>query len=144
MGASGTTAKPREQDRPSAGEVAVPLAEWVAAGCGAVVMLATLAALGWLAVTERDGTVDPSVQVVAIERQGERHHVTLRVENQGAAAAAALRVQAQLRRGDAVVEQAEVEFDHLPAGAHRSAGVFFRNDPRQATLELSVRSYREP
>lgn len=144
MGAPSTTAKPHEQDRPRAAEAAVPLAEWVAAACGAVVMLATLACLGWLAIDEREGTVDPSVAVVAIERQGERHHVMLRVENQGAAAAAGLRVQAQLRRGDVVVEEAEVEFDHVPARAHRRAGVFFRNDPRQAKLELSVRSYRQP
>lgn len=144
MGAPGTTAKPHKQERPRAGEPAVPLAEWVAAACGAIVMVATLACLGWLAVHERDGMVDASVHVVSIERQGANHHVTLRVENQGAAAAAALRVQAQLRRGDSVVEEAEVEFDHVPAGAHRTAGVYFHNDPRQAKLELSVRSYRQP
>ena len=144
MDSPGTAAKPRKQDRPSAGEAAVPLAEWVAAACGAVVMLATLACLAWLAIHERDGTVDPVVHVVAIERRGERHHVKLRVENQGGAAAADLRVQAQLRRGDTVVEEAEVEFDHVPAHAHRTAGMFFRNDPRQAKLELSVRSYRQP
>ena len=144
MDAHSTTAKPHERDRPQAGEGSVPLAEWVAAACGAVVMLATLACLIWLAIDERDGTVDPVVQLVEIERQGERHHVKLRVENQGGAAAADLRVQAQLRRGDAVLEEAEVEFDHVPARAHRTAGMFFRNDPRQATLELSVRSYRQP
>jgi uncharacterized protein (TIGR02588 family) len=144
VGAPGTTAKSHEQDRQRAGEGAVPLAEWVAAACGGVVMLATLASLGWLAINERDGTVDPAVQVLAIERQGDRHHVKLRVENQGAAAAEGLRVQAQLRRGEAVVEEAEVEFEHVPAHAHRTAGVFFRNDPRQAKLELSVRSYRQP
>jgi len=145
MGASETTASPREQqDRPREGEGAVPLAEWVAAAIGAVVMLATLACLGWLAVTERHGTVDPVVQVLSIERQGERHHVRLRVENQGDVAAADLRVQAQLRRGNTVVEEAEVEFDHLPAGAHRDAGMFFRDDPRKDRLELSVRSYRRP
>lgn len=144
MGATDTTARPRERDRPREGEGAVPLAEWVAAACGAVVMLATLACLAWLAVTERHGTVDPVVRVLSIERQGERHHLRLRVENQGTVAAADLRVQGQLRRGDTVVEEAEVEFDHLPAGAHRDAGMFFREDPRQDRLDLSVSSYRRP
>lgn len=144
MGSPGGAAKPRKQDRPSAGEGSVPLAEWVAAACGAVVMLVTLACLGWLAIHERDGRVEPAVHVVAIDRRGERYHVKLRVENQGGAAAASLRVQAQLRRGEAVLEESEVEFDHVPAHAHRTAGLFFRNDPRQATLELSVRSYRQP
>jgi len=144
MGSPGTAAKPRKQDRANEGEGSVPLAEWVAAACGAVVMLVTLACLGWLAIHERDGLVDPAVHVVTIERRGERYHVKLRVDNQGGAAAAGLRVQAQLRRGDAVVEEAEVEFDHVPAHAHRTAGMFFRNDPRQASLELSVRSYRQP
>ena len=146
MGSPGASAKPRkqDQDRSNAGEGSVPLAEWVAAACGAVVMLATLACLGWLAVHERDGLVEPAVHVVAIDRRGDRYHVKLRVENQGGAAAAGLRVQAQLRRGEAVVEESEVEFDHVPAHAHRTAGMFFRNDPRQATLELSVSSYRQP
>jgi uncharacterized protein (TIGR02588 family) len=145
MGSPGAATRPRKQDRPRAGEASsVPLAEWVAAAFGAVVMLATLACLLWLAFTERDGRVDPLVHVVSIERQGERHHVKLRVDNRGGAAAAGLRVQAQLRRGEAVVEEAEVEFDHVPAHAHRTAGLFFRNDPRQAALELSVSSYRQP
>ena len=144
MGSPGAAAKPRKQERPNAGEDSVPLAEWVAAACGAVVMLVTLASLGWLAIHERDGMVEPVVHVVAIDRRGERFHVRLRVENEGGAAAAGLRVQAQLRRGDAVVEESEVEFDHVPAHAHRTAGMFFRNDPRQAALELSVRSYRQP
>ena len=144
MGSTGTAAKERKPDRPREGEAQVPLAEWVAAACGAVVMLATLACLGWLAFTERDGRVDPLVHVVAIERQGERHHVRLRVDNQGGAAAAGLRVQAQLLRGESVLEEAEVEFDHVPAHAHRTAGLFFRNDPRQAKLELAVTSYRQP
>ena len=144
MGSPGAATKPRRQDRSKRGEGSVPLAEWVAAACGAVVMLVTLACLGWLAIHERDGRVDPAVHVVAIERRGERYHVKLRVENEGGAAAAGLRVQAQLRRGDAVVEESEVEFDHVPAHAHRTAGMFFRNDPGQASLELSVRSYRQP
>ena len=144
MGSPGAATKPRRQDRSKGGEGSVPLAEWVAAACGAVVMLVTLACLGWLAIHERDGRVEPAVHVVAIERRGERYHVKLRVENEGGAAAAGLRVQAQLRRGDAVVEESEVEFDHVPAHAHRTAGMFFRNDPGQASLELSVRSYRQP
>jgi len=146
MGSPGAAAKPRKQDRDRSDEGvdSVPLAEWVAAACGAVVMLVTLACLGWLAIHERDGSVEPAVHVVTIDRRGERYHVRLRVENQGGAAAAGLRVQAQLRRGDTVVEEAEVEFDHVPAHAHRTAGMFFRNDPRQAALELSVRSYRQP
>lgn len=145
MGSPGTAAKPRKQeDRSKESEGSVPLAEWVAAACGAVVMLVTLACLGWLAIHERDGTVQPAVHVVDIDRRGESYHVRVRVENQGGAAAAGLRVQAQLRRGDAVLEESEVEFDHVPAHAHRTAGMFFRSDPRQATLELSVRSYRQP
>jgi uncharacterized protein (TIGR02588 family) len=144
MGSPSAAAKPGKQDRSNEGEGSVPLAEWVAAACGAVVMLVTLACLGWLAIHERDGRVEPAVHVVTIDRRGERYHVKLRVENQGGAAAAGLRVQAQLRRGDAVVEESEVEFDHVPAHAHRTAGMFFHNDPRQATLELSVRSYRQP
>jgi uncharacterized protein (TIGR02588 family) len=143
MGTS-ATGKPRAQDRPREGESATPLSEWVAAAIGLLVVLATLACLAWLALSGRDGRVEPAVQVVSIERQGEQHHVRLRVENAGAAPAAALRVQGRLRQGAQVVEEAEVELDYVPARSSGEAGLFFRSDPRRFALELSVRSYREP
>ncbi|KQT13575.1 hypothetical protein [Ramlibacter sp. Leaf400] len=147
MGAP-ATGRSRAQDErredEGEGENATPLSEWIAAAIGLVVVLATLACLAWLAIDERGGTVHPVVHVGAIERQGERHHVTLQVENVGAAGAAALRVKARLRRGDSVVEEAEVEFDHVPARSSRKAGVFFHEDPRGLVLEVSVESYREP
>lgn len=145
MGAP-ATGRSRAQDerREDEGENATPLSEWIAAAIGLVVVLATLACLAWLAIDERDGTVQPVVHVGAIERQGDRHHVRLQVENVGAAGAAALRVKARLRRGDSVVEEAEVEFDHVPARSSRKAGVFFHEDPRGLGLEVSVESYREP
>ena len=133
-----------EGGRQAQGGDGTPLSEWVAAAVGLVVVLATLAALAWLAFDERDGRVVPVVHVESVERQGERHHVRLRLENTGAAPASALRIHARLRSGDTVLEQAEVEFDHVPARSERTAGVFFARDPRQATLEIVVESYREP
>jgi uncharacterized protein (TIGR02588 family) len=129
---------------PEAGQGVAPLAEWIAAACGLVLVLATLACLVWLGLDEESARVEPRVRVVAIERQGERHHVAIEVENEGTAAAAAVRVEVRLRGANGVTESAEVEFDHLPARSSRTAGVFFRNDPRAGTLEAWARSYRQP
>ena len=51
---------------------------------------------------------------------------------------------AELREGDRVVEEAEIEFEHLAGHSSREAGLFFRNDPARMELSVSVKSYQRP
>ena len=130
------------QGRPAAG--ANSRWEWVAAAVGLVLVLACIGALAWLQLAGGHESVEPVVRVIAIERQGERHLVKLRVTNTGMGAAAALRVTGRLLRGDEVLEEAQTEFQYLPGRSSREAGLFFVQDPRQFELRLSADSYQKP
>ncbi|WP_332816345.1 hypothetical protein [Ramlibacter sp.] len=121
-----------------------PVSEWIAAAVGLLILLASMGGLVWTALSDGHERVDPVTRVASVERRGDRFHVQLEVHNQGGAAAAALRVVAQLRDGERVVEEAQTEFDHLAGHSSRQAGLFFRNDPARLELSLSVESYQRP
>lgn len=57
---------------------------------------------------------------------------------------AVLKVRGMLRQGDAVLGEADTEFDFLPGHSTREAGLFFRHDPRAHALDLVAVSYQQP
>lgn len=121
--------------------------EWTVAALGALLVASCIGYLAWLAFAARDPArvVDPRVHVLAIEPTGGgQFHVRVQVHNAGAVPAAALKVAGQLREGGRVVEEAETEFEFLPAQATREAGLFFRQDPRRGELALFARSHQAP
>ena len=143
------TARPEQQrqdrDEPPAGQEAPPTVwEWLAAGVGLVLLLASM---GLLLVDHwrgDDAPPFPQVTVVDVQPQDARYLVRVRVANRSGGTAAALRLEGELRRGDAVVERSELELDYLPGHSTREGGMFFTHDPRSLQLVLQARSYQEP
>ena len=118
--------------------------EWVAAGVGLLLVAGTLAFLIAHALQDTRTPPDPLASVVHVQPQDGRYLVRVRVFNRGALPAARLRLVATLREGQRTVEEVETEFEHVPAGSVREAGVFFVHDPAGLQLELSARSYEQP
>jgi uncharacterized protein (TIGR02588 family) len=138
---------PDAADRPPAGrdEGAPPLAEWIAAAVGLLLVLACAGVLGWHAWKGEAGPPQPSLQVGAIEAlPGGGFLVRLQVRNAGSQAAADLHVSGELRSGDAAPERSQALIDHVPAGSSREAGLYFTQDPRQGSLTLRAEGYRTP
>lgn len=130
--------------RPGEAEAPPPFWEWVAAGLGLLLLLASLGYLLLDAWRGEDRPPAPVIQVLAVEAQPGRFLVRLRVSNEGKATAAGLRVEGELRRGEEVVERSEIEFQHVPGRSSREGGLFFTQDPRTLRLVLSARSYQAP
>ncbi len=118
--------------------------EWLVAGVGLVLLLASLSYLLHDAWTGEQGPPVPVVRLVGMQQQDGHHLVQVKVFNQGRSTAAALRVEGELRRGGEVVERSELEFQHVPGRSSREGGLFFRQDPRTLQLVLSARSYQKP
>ncbi len=118
--------------------------EWVCAGIGLVLLLASVGYLLHDAWSDEGGTPVPVVRLIDIRPQDGRYLARVQVFNQGRATAAALRVQGELRRGGEVVETSELEFPHVPGKSSREGGLFFVQDPRALQLQLSARSYQKP
>jgi uncharacterized protein (TIGR02588 family) len=122
----------------------VPRSEWIAAGIGAALVLASIAILVHGAATSRSSPPRLSVRVASIEKAGEQYVVVIEVGNEGGTTAAEARIEAELRQHGTVVERSETTFDFVPPKAKRKAGVFFRRDPRSNELTLRASGYREP
>jgi len=135
-----------EEPQPHAlgGEEAPPFWEWVMAGVGLLLLLASLGYLGWQAVQGPKTPPAPQVQALGVEPQGQRYLVRFRVHNGGDVTAEQLHVVGELRQQGQVVEQSETDFDFLPGGSSREGGLFFTRDPRGLQLDLQARSYRKP
>jgi uncharacterized protein (TIGR02588 family) len=125
-------------------EVPPSVVEWVVAAIGLVLVLASLGYLVWHGWAEEAGTPQPALQVLGVQAQEGRFLVLLRVHNRGRAPAAGLRVTGELRRGEAVVERSETEFDYLPGESSREAGLFFSRDPRSFELVVRPASFQRP
>ena len=124
-------------------EAPPPFWEWMVAGLGAALLLASIGYL-LLQAREEASPPQPQVQVLAIEPQAGGFHVQLRVRNAGRQTAAALRLEGELRAGGQVLERSETELDYLPGESTREAGLFFQTDPRSAQFAVQPRGYRQP
>lgn len=121
-----------------------PLWEWVMAGVGLLLLLASLGYLGWQAVAKPHTPPDPVIELLAVEPQSGRFVVRFRVHNRGTLTAEQLKVTGELKEGGKVVEESDTGFDFLPGESSREGGLFFARDPRTLQLELRPRSYQTP
>jgi uncharacterized protein (TIGR02588 family) len=122
---------------------AFPVSEYIIAGIGFILIVAVLVFLGWEAIT---GTGSPPRIVTSLEKMtvlspGYIAHVSVR--NMGEQTASHLRLRAQLTTGD-TAEDHELLVDYLPPNSIRMIGVYFKNEPTAANLEIVPLSYQEP
>jgi uncharacterized protein (TIGR02588 family) len=118
--------------------------EWVLAGVGLLLLVASVGYLLYYQWSSNDEPPDPAIEVIAIHQQQGRFLVRLRVHNRSHTTAADLRVSGELRQGGQVVERSETEFPYLAAESSHEGGLFFTRDPRALRLELGVESYQVP
>lgn len=137
---------PDAKERGAAMEAPPSRWEWLVAAVGLVLVAASMAFLLLEAWNGGSPPPQPAIRVLEIvpQQDGARFLVRLRVDNLSRSTAASLRVQGELKQGEDVVEQSETEFQYLPGGSSREAGLFFTRDPRALRLELSARSYQKP
>ena len=131
-------AKDKQQEAPPA-----PW-EWAVAALGALLVAGTLVFLVIAALRGDNTPPSPELRVTGIRQQDTHWLVQVQARNRGHAAAANLRVRGVLKDGEREVEEAETEFQYVPGGSSREAGLFFTTDPRRLRLELSARSYPQP
>lgn len=123
----------------------IPLAEWIVAGLGAVLVLATV---GWLMVDlVRDTPAPPVIKlrVDSIARTQNSYVARISASNEGGETAAAARIEGALLDANAdVIERSEVTLDYLPRQSQRELGLIFQHDPAQYRLQLRATGYRAP
>jgi uncharacterized protein (TIGR02588 family) len=122
----------------------IPLSEWIAAGIGAALVLASIAILIHSVATSPGTPPRLKVRVISVEPAGEQQLVMIEVGNEGGSTAADARIEAELRERGALVERNETTIDFVPPNSTRRAGLYFSRDPRAHELTLRASGYKEP
>ncbi|HEV2148655.1 MAG TPA: hypothetical protein VGR37_14725 [Longimicrobiaceae bacterium] len=118
--------------------------EWVAAAVGTLLVVGAVAFMLREALTGSSSPPAVKVTVDSIIAQEDGFLVQLRVENKGGETAAALLVEGELKSDTGTVEKSETTISYVPAKGRRSAGLFFKEDPRDYALRVRPRGYDRP
>ncbi|CVI63149.1 MULTISPECIES: TIGR02588 family protein [Agrobacterium] len=118
--------------------------EWVT---GTICTLLVAAMLGWIAYDiyryiPEDARFE--IAVTGVEAQAGQYRVRFDIRNLSMTTAAQVQVRGDLQQNDATLESADVTFDYVASESRDTGTLFFRNDPRSATLTINVAGYTEP
>ncbi|TZG31751.1 TIGR02588 family protein [Agrobacterium sp. B1(2019)] len=118
--------------------------EWVT---GTICTLLVAAMLGWIAYDiyryiPEDARFE--IAVTGVEAQAGQYRVRFDIRNLSMTTAAQVQVRGDLQQNDATLESADVTFDYVASESRDTGALFFRNDPRSATLTINVAGYTEP
>ena len=125
------------------GQGTTPL-EWIIAGAGALLLAAVLGYLTHFALTQHEAAPAPRVEALSTTPAANGYLVRYRVTNDANGTAAGLQVLGELRHGERTLEQREAVIDYLPPYSSRDGGFYFRQNPADHDLVLSVGGYSEP
>ncbi len=118
--------------------------EWAVGALGALLVIATVAFLGYQAAVDTGTPPDIVVRVDSVSRTTEgAWRVEFTARNLGGTTAARVQVRGELRAPGAEPETGEVILDYVPGHGQRRAGLLFRGDPRRG-LELRALGYDLP
>ena len=120
----------------------IPLAEWIVAGIGLLLIAGSLVFLVYRSSTE---TSPPAfeAELDRVTSLGKDYLAEIQVHNRGGEAVAALTLSGQLR-GAAASDSRQVVIDYLPGHSSRSIGIMFADRPDPNNLEITFESYVSP
>lgn len=124
---------------------AIPPAEWIAAGIGAVLVIGALGALITDSVKNEIAAPVITLEVDTIIATGANYVVKVRAENRGGETAASVVIEGVLAQPNgAQLERSELVLDYLPRRSSRMVGLIYRNDPRAYGVALRAVGYQLP
>lgn len=126
------------------GRHGVPTLEWITAGLGAAIVIATVLFIGYEAVTDSGGPPLLTAAVEGVQPAGGHYVVLVVVANSGQRAAAEVTIEATLHAGDGALSRSEARLDFVPGRSRRRAGLLFDTDPREGSLRVRVHGYATP
>ena len=131
------------EDRPGA-QSRTPLLEWIASGLGFVLALCVFGFIGWQALDDATSAPVITVETIEVNSGAGGYRVTFRARNIGGAAAAQVRIEGTLTRGNGSTETSDVVFDYIPGHSARTGGLFFTQDPQAGNLSLRAIGFAHP
>jgi len=120
------------------------IAEWLAGGLGAVLVIGAVAWLIYAGASGNGTAPDIEIRLGETSQRADGYLVAFKAHNRSSFSAAKVKIRGELRSSGSVVETVETELDYLPAYSSRGAGLFFQNDPDKGAVEIFTVSYTDP
>ena len=121
-----------------------PLAEWITATTGALIVVATMTLLLQEAACGVHGPPLLRADVLSVSRAGSGFRVEVRVSNEGGDTAADIALQGELVVNGQTVDRAEATVDYVAGRSSAVAGLLFVQDPAAGRLVVRALGYRVP
>ncbi len=131
------TEKDDRADQPT--QNGIPVAEWIVAAVGGVLVIASFLFLAYRAVSERE-PASFEFTIEEIQRVQQQLVATASVHNRGGQPVADLRLRAICKRD----QVKEVVIDYVPAKSSRRVTFYFVDADVDAPIEFVVDSFTEP
>lgn len=125
-------------------EKKIPFWEWVIAGAGLILVIASVGTAFYRAVTEDPTPPNFVFSVNSIEQTGGGYVVKFSVANSGNETAAALTVEGTLKDGEESAETSTAAFAYAPANSVRQGGLLFTKNPNDFRLQIRALGYEQP
>lgn len=122
-----------------------PLLEWVAAGIGLLLILSLIAVIGREAISGENKKL-PAIEIAVrgIAPAGANYVVEIEALNRSGGTAAAVAIEATLKRGGTTVETSTITFDYVPGHSKVAGGIFFSRNPSGYTLDVRALGFQAP
>ncbi|MCZ7858357.1 TIGR02588 family protein [Agrobacterium salinitolerans] len=118
--------------------------EWVTGTICTLLVAAMLGSIGYDIYRYRPEDARFDIAVTGVEGQPGQYRVKFDIRNLSMTTAAQVQVRGDVQQNDATLESADVTFDYVASESRDTGTLFFRNDPRSATLTINVAGYTEP
>ena len=126
-------------------KIDTPPLEWIAAGIGLVLLLLLLAVIGREAINGEAAEL-PAIEVaiLGISPSASGFVVAFEARNRTDGTAASVEIEGVLKAGGAEIETSSAAIDYVPGKGKAQGGLFFREDPRKASLEVRALGFQTP
>jgi uncharacterized protein (TIGR02588 family) len=121
-----------------------PIAEWITAAVGAMLIALTLGSLIYETVAQQQSAPDLEVEVSAIAPARDGFRVEVRVSNRGTRTASAVHIRGEVKGSGALGEESDAVVDYVAGMSTAFCTLYFSSDPRGANLSVRAVGYQQP
>lgn len=122
----------------------IPIAEWLIAAVGVILVLGAINLTLYRAVTESNTPPQFEIAAEPPQSSGDGYLVRFSIFNKGNQTAAAVAVEGELKKGAEKIETGSATLTYAPANSVRRGGIYFTKNPQDFELNLRVVGYEEP